>query len=208
MVGHAVARVDRGQPARKIALAGHGQRRAPDPRDQSEQGAQARDRRSDVDERNGPVRADRTDRALERRHARRELVRAEHEQHRRGDDRVHGDGDAERQRDRARDRPPRVANLFAERRDPRVAGEREEEEARRLEHAVEAVGKLPRQVARPASPLPRITPTTIASATSETATRIRVRPAVRVMPRRLTPVSVTTATAATRRSSQRGPGTA
>jgi hypothetical protein len=32
-------------------------------------------------------------------------------------------------RDRARDRPPRVANLFAERRDPRISGEGEEQPA-------------------------------------------------------------------------------
>ena len=89
-------------------------------------GAQAGDRGSDVDERNGPV-APTGGPRLERRHARASCP-AEHEQHRRGDDRVRATV-MPSARDRARDRPPRVANLFAERRDPRISGEGEEQPA-------------------------------------------------------------------------------
>ena len=135
-------------------------------------------------------------------------VRAERQKHGRGDDGVDRNRDAESQGDRTRDRALRVADLLPERRDPRVAGEGEEEQPGRLEDPVEPAGELDRQIRRCRAPLPRIAPTTTASAASDTATRIRVSPAVRVMPRRLTAVSASRATTATGRSSQLGPGTA
>ena len=52
--------------------------------------------------------------------------------------RVDRHGDAERQRNGARDRARRVADLLAQRRDPGIAGEREEQQPGDCKHAVEA----------------------------------------------------------------------
>ena len=54
MVGHAVARVDRCQPAREITLAPHGEGRPPDPGDEGEQCAEAGDHRTHDHDRRRP----------------------------------------------------------------------------------------------------------------------------------------------------------
>ena len=66
-------------------------------------------------------------------------VRAEHRQNGDGDDRVDGDRAGQGELDGARDGAGGVADLLAQRRDAGVAGEREEEQAGRLEDVVRAV---------------------------------------------------------------------
>jgi len=59
VMGHQVARVHRRQSAREVALAGHGERRAADPRDERQQGSKARDHGPDAHHRQSPPRAGR-----------------------------------------------------------------------------------------------------------------------------------------------------
>ena len=86
-------------------------------------------------------------------------------------------------RDRARDRPRRVADLLAERGDPRVPGEREEQQPGRLEDAV--ARRAAARCRGPAAP-PLGVPATTTTASDDqdaAATTITVaRPAVRVIP--------------------------
>ena len=94
----------------------------------------------------------------------------------------------------------RVLDLLAERRDPRVAGEGEEQQpgglAARPQRAA-GYSRAPR-TGRPSGCGPGAPATaTKTSVASTTASRIRVSQAVRVMPSRLTPVSTTTAATAT-----------
>ena len=70
-----------------------------------------------------------------------------------GEQRGHVDGgvdrerQAQRQQDRPRNRPGRFSHLLAERRDPRVAGKRKEEQPARAQHSDDAATRV-RQVRR------------------------------------------------------------
>src|SRR5215218_9438159 len=138
VIGYAMAAVHRVEPAREVAVPRHREARSPEPRDQGEQRAEAGDGGADADERSGPRGAGGLDRGRERMRARGQGVRAGRRERGEADCGVDGDRDPERDRDRARDRPLGINDLFSERGDPRVAGEREEEEAGCLQGAVEA----------------------------------------------------------------------
>ena len=58
-----------------------------------------------------------------------------------GDRRVHHQRDAQRERDRARDGARRIPYLLAQGGDPRVPGEREEQQTGRLQHPARAAGR-------------------------------------------------------------------
>ena len=72
----------------------------------------------------------------ERRHRCGHRGRAEHRERRRSHRRVDQQRQAQRHGDRQRDRALRIPDLFAERRDPRIPGEGEEQQPRSLQHPV------------------------------------------------------------------------
>ena len=90
---------------------------------------------------------------------------------------VHDDGDAERDRDRPRDGALGVAHLLAERGDPGVSREGEEEQARRLQHSVQRRRPTGRRAAEPPCREPAATTTTTSSSEhrAETSTRASMR---------------------------------
>ena len=136
--GNVLPLLDGRKTARKIAVARHSERGAADAGDQRKEGAEARDRRTDTHDRHRPRGARRTHRRIHRRVTPGEHRRPAGRERRNTDYQIEHDGDAEREWNGARNRPLRIAHLLAERGDARIPGEREEEEARSLEHAVHA----------------------------------------------------------------------
>ena len=133
------------EDVRQLPVRGHGEGRPPHSGDQRQQHAERRDRRGDPDDGREGVQAPDLDGGGERRGGGGQAVGAEHRQQRDRDDGVDRQHDAERDRDRLRDRARGVAHFFPERRDPRVAGEGEEDEAGGLEDPVCAVSRDRRQ---------------------------------------------------------------
>ena len=140
-VRHPEPRVYGVQPAGQVALARHRQPGPPEPGDQREQRTGRRQGRTDPHDadhpRLGP--AARTASATGAAGGRGHRPGPEHRQHGDRHDGVHDDGPGQRQHDGARDHPLRLAHLLAERGDPGIAGEREEQQPRGLQHAVEPV---------------------------------------------------------------------
>ena len=147
--------VDGGEPGRQLRAAGHGEHRPRHAGQQVEQHPERGERGADAHDRLECRPGSALDDQLQRGLRRGEVVDRHDGQGRDGDDRVGGEHEGQRAHDRPRDRPRRIPHLLAQRRNPRVAGECEEEEPGRAQH-VERIGVERRQpahvgVAGPAS---------------------------------------------------------
>ncbi len=131
-------RMHRGQRVGQVPVAGHRQRRPRHAENQRQQRPKRRDRRRGTDH-GFEAGLARGPHGVGQRSARRgQTGAAQLRQHGGRDDRVDRQRDAERNRNRPRDGPCGVANLLAEGGDPGVSGEREEQQAGRLQYPGDA----------------------------------------------------------------------
>ena len=161
-MGDVVAGVHGREPSGQVAVGCHGVGRAADAGDERQEDAERGERAADADDAGDAFEATGRHRAVQRCGRVREAVGSEDQQDRHRDDRVDRERDSEREGDCPRDRAFRVFDFLAERRDARVAGEREEQQSGGLQDAVDAIGEPRRElVDGSASPPPSVATTTI-----------------------------------------------